>query len=258
MPRDPRSTRSACVRSAARMISSAGRPSTSKGWTVRPRYVTTFLTRSSTCLPHFFVTRISAWAATRNFGAAVVSRWSTRSSGGSTTCRTVTCDVAGTFCAQSNRAATNACSDSSTAKKDPQTSCTLTGRSSPSSAADQDRARCRIEHAIARRQFLLVLPTPLALLLPKHKHRARTVAQGFVRLSNKDLEERAVWQRPDNTPLPDGIAECHREAISRQVPSRNCAGPPLSRRSRGETGRSRPALWPPSRSDRHAAWRPLS
>jgi hypothetical protein len=35
-------------------------------------------------------------------------------------------------------------------QKDPQASCTLPGRSSPSSAADQDRARCRIEHALAR------------------------------------------------------------------------------------------------------------
>jgi len=36
------------------------------------------------------------------------------------------------------------------------------------------------------------------------------------------------------------------------------AAPPASKRSRGEIGRWRPALWPPSRSDLHAVWKPPS
>ena len=71
-------------------------------------------------------------------------------------------------------------------------------------------------------------------------------------------EEGAVRQRPDSTPPPDRIAEWHREAISRRGPSRNCAGPLLSRRCPAKTAQWRPTLWPPSRSDRHGAWRPPS
>jgi len=73
-------------------------------------------------------------------------------------------------------------------QKDPQTSCTLPGCSFASSEADQDRARCRIEQAIARLTIPARITQALAFLLQKYKRRPRTLAQGFVRLSNKDLE----------------------------------------------------------------------
>jgi hypothetical protein len=43
-------------------------------------------------------------------------------------------------------------------QKDPQASCTLPERSSPSSTADQDRAWCRIEHARATDSSLSCYP----------------------------------------------------------------------------------------------------
>ena len=49
-----------------------------------------------------------------------------------------------------------------------------------------------------------------------------------------------------------------RDAISPPAPSRDYAAPPVSTRSRGESAQWRPALGPPSRSDRRGVWRPPS
>lgn len=156
-----------------------------------------------------------------------------RSSCGSTRCRTVTCDIAGTFCAQSNREAAKACPNSSTAKKDPQTSCTLPGRSPPSSETDQDRAWCRIEQALAQLTIPARITHTTHFPAPRHKHRARTRSStGLCSVEQQGHGGGASGR--DLTVLPplDGIAECHREAISQREPNRNCAAPPLSTRSR--------------------------
>ena len=55
-----------------------------------------------------------------------------------------------------------------------------------------------------------------------------------------------------------GLPGGSRSVIERQARHSPHAAPPASKRSRGETGQWRPALWPPSRSDRHGAWRPPS